>query len=215
MKKTLLIITFLFIGIIVISQSLKKQAKEKMDIEKTYPKSFTSYNDFKNLVQFVEIHREKRLINLDTFLKMSKEENVFVLDTRSEFRYKRKHLKGAIHLSFSDFTQENLRKILPLNTNTKILIYCNNNFNGDQIDLASKMSIPNVLNDSLLKPKEIETQILSNQKPIMLALNIPTYINLYGYGYRNIYELDELVDVNDSRIVFEGTKVKTSTTNKE
>ena len=56
--------------------------------------------------------------------------------------------------------------------------------------------------------KKIETQILSNRKPIMLALNIPTHINLYSYGYKNIYELDELVNVNDSRITIEGTEVK-------
>ncbi|WP_417939197.1 hypothetical protein [Flavobacterium sp. RS13.1] len=61
----------------------------------------------------------------------------------------------------------------------------------------------------MAKPKtNIETQILSNRKPIMLALNIPTHIDLYGYGYKNIYELDELVNVNDSRIQFEGTEVK-------
>ncbi|MEO7977542.1 hypothetical protein [Flavobacterium sp.] len=42
----------------------------------------------------------------------------------------------------------------------------------------------------------------------MLALNITTHINLYGYGYKNIYELDELVNVNDSGITFEGTEVK-------
>ena len=41
----------------------------------------------------------------------------------------------------------------------------------------------------------------------MLALNIPTFINLYGYGYRSIYELDELVNVHDTRIEFEGTMV--------
>lgn len=34
-----------------------------------------------------------------------------------------------------------------------------------------------------------------------------TYINLYGYGYRNVYELDELVNVKDPRIVFEGSVV--------
>lgn len=43
---------------------------------------------------------------------------------------------------------------------------------------------------------------------MMLALNIPTFINLYGYGYRNIYELDELVNINDPRVKFEGTEVK-------
>ena len=47
----------------------------------------------------------------------------------------------------------------------------------------------------------------SQAKPTMMALNVPTYINLYGYGYRNVYELDELVDVNDPRITFEGSIV--------
>ncbi|MBK7146479.1 MAG: hypothetical protein IPH76_15185 [Xanthomonadales bacterium] len=41
----------------------------------------------------------------------------------------------------------------------------------------------------------------------MLALNVPTYITLYGYGYRNVYELDELVQVTDPRIRFEGSIV--------
>lgn len=163
-----------------------------------YPKALVDYDDFKNLVAEVEKHRVNHLVSLDAFLKMSQEKNTIILDTRSTFRYNRKHLKGALHLSFTDFTQENLRKLIP-DTSTKILIYCNNNFEGDQIDFASKMARP---------IGDVETQILSNRKPIMLALNIPTYINLYGYGYRNIYELDELVNVNDKRITFEGTEVK-------
>jgi len=81
------------------------------------------------------------------------------------------------------------------------LIYCNNNFTGDQIDFASKTT---TLDDI----KNTETQIVSNRKPIMLALNIPSLINLYRYGFRNIYELNELVNINDSRIGFEGTEVK-------
>jgi hypothetical protein len=40
-----------------------------------------------------------------------------------------------------------------------------------------------------------------------LALNIPTFINLYGYGYRNVYELSELVSVHDPRLEFEGTRL--------
>ncbi|OOV17203.1 sulfurtransferase [Flavobacterium sp. LM4] len=163
-----------------------------------YPKALVDYDDFKNLVTELEKQREKNLVSLDVFLKMAKEENTVILDSRSDFRFNRKHLKGAIHLDFTDFTQENLLKLIP-DPNTRILIYCNNNFDGDPIDFASKMA----------KPKtNIETQILSNRKPIMLALNIPTHINLYGYGYKNIYELDELVNVNDSRITFEGTEVK-------
>jgi len=200
MKKTIILISLGFLilgGVVVISQKSKKN--QNMNTLSKYPKSLADYNDFKNLVKEVEVYRSERLINLDTFLKMSKEDNVVILDTRSDFRFNRKHLKGAIHLDFTDFTQTNLWELIPPNPNTKILIYCNNNFEGDQIDFTSKVSIPS---------ENVETQILSNRKPIMLALNIPTYINLYGYGYRNIYELNELVNVNDPRIEFEGTEVK-------
>jgi hypothetical protein len=34
-------------------------------------------------------------------------------------------------------------------------------------------------------------------KRVQLALNIQTFINLYGYGYRNVYELADVVDFND------------------
>ena len=186
------------VGIMTISLT-PKETKENMNPTDNYPKSLADYSDFKNLVTEVENHRAERLINLDTFLKMSEEDEVVILDTRSDFRYNRKHLKNAKHLDFTDFTQTNLWELMPPDTNTKILIYCNNNFKGDQLDFATKVSIPR---------ENVETQILSNRKPIMLALNIPTYINLYGYGYRNIYELDELVNVNDPRIIFVGTEVK-------
>lgn len=187
--------------ILILMNSGQIIGQEKLQNE--YPKSLASYNDFKALVNEVENYRAERLIDLNTFLKMSKKRNVVILDTRSAFRYNRKHLKGAIHLGFSDFTQEDLWKLIP-DPNTVILIYCNNNFNGDQIDFTSKITKPNKKN----KRPRIETEILSNRKPLTLALNIPTFINLYGYGYRNIYELNELVNVNDKRIKFEGTQTK-------
>jgi rhodanese-related sulfurtransferase len=163
----------------------------------TYEKSLVDFDAFKQLVSEVEVHRAKRLINLETFLKMSKAPKTVIFDSRSDFRFGRKHLKGAIHLDFTDFTQANLQKLIP-DPNTTILIYCNNNFSGDQVDFATK---------AFVRPTPPESQILGNQKPLMLALNIPTYINLYGYGYRNVYELDELVSVNDKRIQFEGSVV--------
>lgn len=185
-----------FITCIVHSQTIQTQ---KMAEKENYPKALVDYTDFKNLVTELEEKRQERLISLDVFLKMAKEEDVVILDSRSDFRFYRKHLKGAIHLDFTDFTQDNLNKLIP-SRKTKILIYCNNNFKGDSIDFPTKMYDPNRI---------FESQILSNRKPIMLALNIPTHINLYGYGYKNIYELDELVDVvKDPRITFEGTEVK-------
>jgi hypothetical protein len=177
--------------------------------EKTYSKAKVSFEDFKELVTNVETHRASRLIDFDTFLKMSKEPNVIILDSRSAFRYERIHLKGATHLAFTDFTQETLKKVIP-SPDTKILIYCNNNFEGNEIDFTSKIvRITPVATSTgkLLTSSEFATEA----KPLMMALNVPTYINLYGYGYHNVYELDELVKVNDPRVAFEGTAVAKKT----
>ncbi len=166
-----------------------------------YPKAKVSFDDFKGLVAEVEAHRASRLIDLSTFLKMSKEAGVIILDSRSAFRFDRIHLKGAKHLAFTDFTQDNLAQVIP-SFDTKILIYCNNNFDGNETDFASKVAVP--------RPKSsgaVAAQLAAQAKPLMMALNIPTYVNLYGYGYRNVYELHELVKVNDPRIAFEGTAV--------
>jgi len=167
-----------------------------------YPKAKVSFNDFKGLVAQVETHRASRLIDLNTFIKISKEPGVIILDSRSTFRFDRIHLKGAKHLAFTDFTQDNLAKVIP-SFETKILIYCNNNFDGNETDFASKIAVP--------RPKSnnaVASQFAAQAKPLMMALNIPTYVNLYGYGYRNVYELHELVKVNDPRIAFEGTMVE-------
>jgi hypothetical protein len=156
-----------------------------------FPKAKVSYTDFEDLVKIVKDHREKRLISFEEFIKKSNDTTVIVLDTRSKDMYDKKHVKGAIHLNFSDFSQSNLAKIIP-DTNTTVLIYCNNNFDGDEVHFMSKTV--------LLLPSEEE-----KKKTLSLALNIPTYINLYGYGYKNVYELDELISFLDHRITYEGT----------
>jgi hypothetical protein len=167
----------------------------------SYPKAKVSFDDFKGLVAEVEKHRADRLIDLDTFLRMSNEPATIILDTRSTFRFERIHVKGARHLSFPDFTQDNLATVIP-SFETTVLIYCNNNFEGNQTDFASKVAMPPARPG--MSPAE---QFAAQAKPLMMALNIPTYVNLYGYGYRNVYELHELVNVNDPRITFEGTIV--------
>jgi hypothetical protein len=164
-----------------------------------YPRAKVNFNDFKGLVAEVEPHRASRLIDLNTFLKMSREPGVIILDSRSAFRFERIHVKGAKHLDFADFTQARLAEIIP-SFDTKVLIYCNNNFEGNQTDFPSKVAMPR-------QESVVARQFATQEKPLMMALNIPTYINLYGYGYRNVYELHELVDVGDPRIVFEGTTV--------
>jgi rhodanese-related sulfurtransferase len=171
-----------------------------------YPKAKVSFDDYTGLVAAVEAHRASRLVDLDTFLRMSKEPGVIILDSRSTFRFDRIHIKGAKHLAFTDFTQDTLQQTIP-SFETTILIYCNNNFDGNQVDFASKVALPRPKPDAT-----VVTQFAEQEKPIMMALNIPTYINLYGYGYRNVYELHELVKVNDPRIDFEGSMATQTTT---
>lgn len=164
----------------------------KKNTTENYPKAKVNYSDFENLMVEVKSHREERLLSFDEFLSKSKLDDVIILDTRSKAMYDNKHIKGAVHLNFSDFTQDNLRKIIP-NTNTTILIYCNNNIEGDMIMFPTKAVLPKTLDKKV--------------KSITLALNIPTYINLYGYGYKNVYELSELILPFDKRIEYEGSVI--------
>ncbi len=93
----------------------------------------------------VENHRAKRRVSFDKFLEMSRQPNTIILDTRSDLRFGRLHLKGARHLNFTDFTQANLANVIP-SFQTRILIYCNNNFDENQVDFASKITMPNMMN---------------------------------------------------------------------
>ena len=165
-----------------------------------YPPALVSYDDYRRLVAEVEAHRASRLVDLDTFIDMSRRPDVIVLDARSAYRYQRLHIQGARHLEFADFTQDTLRQIIP-SFDTTILIYCNNNFAGDPPDFPSKGVLP------VLAPDRSSAPADQSAPSMMMALNVPTYINLYGYGYRNVYELDELVDMDDPRISFAGSVV--------
>jgi len=112
--------------------------------------------------------RTHRLSEADFLAKMH-EPGVIVLDARSAALFAKRHIAGAINLSFPDISIPTLAQTLP-DKNATILIYCNNNFINDAIAFPSK-SAP-------------------------ASLNIPTFITLYSYGYRNIYELAPLLDVH-------------------
>ena len=159
-------------------------------IDPKLPASKVDFDAFEQLTKEVNEYRKDRLLNLDDFLKYAQDSNTIILDTRSTEMYNRKHVKGAVHLDFIDFTQANLDRLIQ-STEKRILIYCNNNFENDEIRFATKMYVP----------------MVKKEKQLTLALNIPTFINLYGYGYRNVYELADLVSVYNSKIEFEGTDV--------
>ena len=121
-------------------------------------------------------HRETRRVSQEEFIGMSQDAGTIVLDARSKERFEELHVKGAINLSFPDIAVESLRKTIP-DKKTRILIYCNNNFLNAEGPLPSKLP--------------------------SASLNLSTYIALYNYGYRNIYELADTLDLKASKLAFE------------
>lgn len=221
MKNTLLILATFLTSFSFFIPEIEDVLSEENNSEMAKP--FVDYSAFGQLVKQVEKHRAERLLSLDDFLNKSKEGNTIILDARSKAMYDLKHIKGAVHLNFADFTQYALDEMLAkyAGKNTQILIYCNNNFTdiGNTIqlnqleirDMDRAFMSKSVVPSDVIKEIKIPKSSLSPQgslpkgNDLTLALNIPTYINLYGYGYKNVFELNELVDVKDTRIEFEGT----------
>jgi rhodanese-related sulfurtransferase len=142
-------------------------------------KAQIDYPGFTRLTGEIDTVRQSRLIDLATFKRMAAEPNTIILDARSAGAYARGHIKGAINLPFTDFTAQALAEALGDPT-VRILIYCNNNFSNNARPVVLK-SAP-------------------------LALNIPTFINLVGYGYANVYELGVVVDFNDPAVEWVSAK---------
>ena len=122
-------------------------------------------------------HRAGRRLSEADFIRMSREPGTIVLDARSKAKFDELHLEGAINLSFPDIAVESLAQALP-DKSARILIYCNNNFSGAEGAFPSKLP--------------------------SASLNLPTYVALYDYGYRNVYELGPLIDIGATTIAFEG-----------
>lgn len=117
-------------------------------------------------IELAEV-REAHRLPLEAFLTQARAEGAILLDTRSAAAFAEGHLEGAVNLPFSDFTSQSLAEVLGEDRTRPIFIYCNNNFSDD------------------VRP------VMAKKAP--LALNIPTFINLHGYGYTNVWELAGVV----------------------
>ena len=124
-------------------------------------------------------HRETRRVSEAEFIRMSREPGTVVLDARSREKFDELHVKGAINLPFPDIAIESLKATIP-DKSTRILIYCNNNFANAEGPFPAKIA--------------------------RASLNLSTYIALYSYGYRNVYELGPLIDIKESRFQLEPSR---------
>jgi len=121
-------------------------------------------------------HRATRRVSEAEFIRMSREPGTVILDARSKEKYDQLHIKGAINLSFPDIAVSTLESTIP-DRSTRVLIYCNNNFANADGPFPAKLATA--------------------------SLNLSTYIALYDYGYRNVYELAPLIDIRRSQLEFE------------
>ncbi len=132
------------------------------------------FDGFGVLTSEVRDYRMNRLVTLNDFNHRLAKKDVLLLDARSAQAFAEGHIKGAVNLPLPDFTPSTLAAVIGANPDREILIYCNNNFTDNR--------------------RPVET------KARPLALNIQTFINLYGYGYKNVYELGEVVKTSDTGV---------------
>jgi phage shock protein E len=131
------------------------------------------YRGFQRLAAEVQPYRQARLVDWAAFAALAAQRGTLILDARSASAFAQGHIAGAVNLPLTDFTAGSLARTIG-RRDRPILIYCNNNFRNDRPPVPLKS--------------------------IQLALNIQTFINLYGYGYRNVRELDAVVDFNDPAV---------------
>lgn len=125
------------------------------------------YAGFLSLATKLEPVRAAHRLPWAEFREAARAQGALLLDARSESAYRQGHIRGAVNLPFSNFTDDALRAVIGANPGRPIYIYCNNNFTDNRAPVVTKR--------------------------IDMALNIPTFVNLHGYGYGNVWELADLV----------------------
>jgi hypothetical protein len=123
--------------------------------------------------------RARHRLPWSEFARRAAAEGALLLDARSADAFARGHLKGAVNLPFTDFTDAALAEVIGPNRDRPIYIYCNNNFSDNRDPVVTKRA--------------------------PMALNIPTFINLHGYGYRNVWELADVIATRDPGVEWEST----------
>ena len=132
------------------------------------------YPAFQTLTASVAPQRATRLLKFDAFKAEAAKPGTLLLDARSKDAFAAGHIAGAVNLPLTDFTAESLAAVIGANPDRPILIYCNNNFRNDAAPVRMKAA--------------------------QLALNIQTFINLVGYGFGNVWELADVVDMGDPAV---------------
>jgi hypothetical protein len=149
--------------------------------DKPVPNRLIDYDGFLKGAKEVAALREAHRVTENEFLRMAQDAATIVFDARSDAKFLLLHVKGARHLSLPDVTEEELAKLIP-NKHTRVLIYCNNNFESAPAAFPGKIATA--------------------------SLNIYTFNTLHSYGYDNVYELGPLLEIGKTKLPLEGTSRK-------
>ena len=149
--------------------------------EQPIPNRLIDYKEFQRIVTSSADEREAHRLTERQFITAMADRSAVLLDARTSSKYDMRHIRGAVNLQFTDFTAETLAGVIPAK-GTKVLIYCNNNFEGAQKSFPSKNA--------------------------SASLNLSTYTSLKSYGYTNIFELGPLLNTSRTEIPFDGTETK-------
>jgi rhodanese-related sulfurtransferase len=166
---------YLSLFITILTLTVSAVAEEKI------PNRLIDYDGFLQIVASSKESRETNRLTEADFISAMESGKYILLDARSKVNYDLRHIKGAINLPFTEFSEKSLADIIK-NKESRILIYCNNNFTGSPVAMVSKSA--------------------------SASLNLSTQASLRAYGYLNIYELGPLLDVKTSKIPFLGAEVK-------
>ncbi len=135
---------------------------------------------FRESVSEAERLRADRRVGEAAFLALATPESV-ILDCRSREKFDRLHVRGAVNLPFPDITADELARLIP-SPDTRVLIYCNNNFADAPAAFPEKVA--------------------------RAALNHHTFATLVAYGYRDVFELGPLVDPATTPIPLAGNDAR-------
>ena len=131
------------------------------------------YDSYRDLIAEVRPYRLARLIDWDAFIAAADAPGVLLLDARSERQFAEGHIAGAVNVPLTEFSEERLAEVIG-RFDRPIIIYCNNNFRDDRPPVILKTG--------------------------RVALNLSTFTHLYAYGYRNLRELNDVMDIDDPRV---------------
>lgn len=101
----------------------------------TVNKTLFAYETFHEMADAMAKKFDAPIISAEQLDKLINTENIVLIDSREREEFLISHIKGAINMSYKDFSINHLPKII--SKNTKIIVYCSVGYRSG--DIAARM----------------------------------------------------------------------------